>query len=219
MCTLRCSRPVFGRRSVTSTLILAVATLGAGCEIDPAEFRFGEQLSAVQFNLFDIDMGVFPSEVVLNDPNNVFAESAPSVDAKFAILGDASTPAAFYAWATLLAIQPTGEHQFHTAQLLEVLAESGQVDEVDRPVVRDMAIRGYQAVLDFFPSDVSFIDEGGTNFFRVVTPSYFGIIRLGGVPLGNWVVVETPNGEEVLPGGLPVDPPARPEPEEEEMGG
>ncbi|MEL7367446.1 MAG: hypothetical protein AAFN74_00940 [Myxococcota bacterium] len=202
---------------VPSLCALLVMT-SAACEIDPAEFRFGEQLSDIEFNLFSEDMGVHPNTDVLGDPNNPFVDAIISIDTKFQLLSEAGRPAAFYAWATLLATQPNGENQFYTAQLLETIYDAQLVPEEQLPIVRDMAIRGYQAVLDFFPNDLTF-DPTGTVGFRLVTPSFFAIGRLGGMPEGDWIVVSTDDGgREVINGatGVPEDPNAPPEEDEDE---
>lgn len=194
------------RCSPIRTLLLAGVVLTAtSCEIDPPEFRDGVQLSTIQFELISSNVGVHPFDDVLADPNNPFVKAGVGSETKFFILQSSSTPAAFYAWATLLAVQPNGEHQFYTAQLMEALAATREGEE--RYQLEQLAIRGYQAVLDYFPNDVSFTDETLLAKFRVATPSYFGILRLGGQVQGDWVVVADANGnEEAVQGAAPINP-------------
>ncbi len=190
-----------------SRLLLAgVVLMVTACEIDPAEFRDGVPLSTIRFELTSNNVGVHPFDDVLADPNNPFVKAGVGAETKFDILGSSSTAGAFYAWATLLAVQPNGEHQYYTANLMEALAATRTGEE--RYQLEQIAIRGYQAVLDYFPRDVSFTDETLLAKFRVATPSYFGILRLGGQVQGDWVVVTDPNGiTEVVQGAAPINPP------------
>ena len=210
MCTLRFNLVA----STRLALIVGVALTSSACEIEPAEFRDGVQLSTLEFELFSENVGVHPFNDVLADPNNPFRRSGVGGDTKFEILGNSSTPGAFYAWASLLATQPTGEHQFYTAELMEAIAATRAGEE--RFQLEQIAIRGYQAVLDYFPGDVSFTDETLLVKFRVATPAYFGILRLGGQVQGDWVVVIDANGiEEVVEGSSPIRPDPEEEPEEQ----
>lgn len=195
MFTSRCSSlPLVG--------LLVVVT---SCEIDAPEFRDGVQLSTIRFELTSENVGVHPFDDILADPNNPFVKAGVGSETKFSILGSSGTAAAFYAWATLLAVQPNGEHQFYTAQLMEALAVTRTGEE--RYKLEQIAIRGYQAVLDYFPRDVSFTDETLLEKFRVATPSYFGILRLGGQVQGDWVVIVDGNGnQQVVEGASAIQP-------------
>ena len=227
MYTSRFKHGLFDGAAKSASLIGCLALASTACGDDPAEFRFGDQLANLEFRLFSENVGVHPFDDVLADPNNPFARSGVSLDTKFEILAGASTPGAWYAWATVLAAQPTGEHQFFTAQLMEALAATRSGEE--RFQLEQIAIRGYQAVLDFFPGDISFLDATLINSFRVVTPAYFGIIRLGGRPEGDWVVVlvdvdvtlsdgtvQTTTVQEVVQGSAPIIPEQEPETESDD---
>lgn len=203
MSTSRCSSVL--SLSLRASLATGFAMTLSSCEIDAPEFRDGVPLSSIEFALFSENVGVHPFDDVLGDPNNPFVKAGVGQETKFQILGSSSAPGAFYAWATLLAVQPNGEHQFYTAQLMEALAATRTGEE--RFQLEQIAIRGYQAVLDYFPRDVSFTDETLLTKFRVVTPSYFGILRLGGQVQGDWVVVVDANGvQEVVQGAAPINP-------------
>ncbi len=182
-------------------LIIAIALIVVGCDTDPVEFRFGENITGLRFELFDESEGIHPSEVVLINENNPFRNVAISNESKFKILAEGGNAGGFYAWATLLARIPTGEHQFYAGQKLADIFAANEVDEEDLETVREMAVAGYQSVLDNFPDSVTF-DATGTLSFRLATPAYKGIVELGARVQGDWVLVTTPDGgEEAVQGG------------------
>ena len=165
-------------------LVLAAAACG-----DDGQYEFGFNTTGIEFELFNPTEGIHPSKVTLSNPRNPFRESGVSNDTRFAILGNGGNAGAFYAWAWLLAKIPIGEHQFFTAVKLRDLYESNEVAEEDRETVRQMAIDGFQALLDCFPESLLF-DASGTVTTRFATLAYGQILDLGGVVQGDWVVVE-----------------------------
>jgi hypothetical protein len=183
---------------------LALLIALVGCGGDDSDFVFEENISGLQFEFFHPDEGVHPSKVVLENPRNPFAFGGINQDYKFAILGAGGNAGAFYAWATLLANEPTGEHQFYTATKLKDIYDAREVEGPDRERVRRMAIRAFQAVLDDFPDAVTF-DETVTQSFRVATPALIGILDLNGDVLGDWVLVVGVDGEPVAVKGAGID--------------
>ncbi len=192
-------------------LVVFCVLLASACGDDP-EFRFGENISGLEFEFFREDEGVHPSKVVLSNPRNPFRETGIGAETKFAILNGGGNAGAFYAWATLLAREPTGEHQYFAALKLRDIHDSGEIEGADRERVRQMAIDGFQAVLDHFPDSV-IVDVTGTQSFRLATPSLIGILDLNGDVLGDWVLLQDENGDPVAIRGAGVD---RPRPEVEE---
>jgi hypothetical protein len=178
--------------STTRSLFLALVLLVVACG-DVPELRFGENITGIRFELFDPTEGVHPSKVTLQNPRNPFRDFNVSDDTKFEILDNGGNAGAFYAWATLLANIETGENQFYTALKLRDIFESNEVAPEDRETVRQMAISGFQVVLDCFP-DAVFFDVTGTFSRRLATPAYLAILELGGVPQGDWILVEDSNG-------------------------
>ncbi len=192
-----------------------VATLLVfGCELDPQEYRFGENLTGLQFEFYDEEEGVHPSQVVLPNPRNPFRDYPIGSETKWDLLDGAGTAAGFYAWATLLAQAPTGEHQFYAAAKLRDVFFANEVEPEDNDRVRLLAIDGFQTVLDDFPDSVTF-DPTGTIAFRLATPSYLAILELNGRPQGDWVLVLDSSGNPTAVKGAGVDIP-RVEPVEEE---
>lgn len=177
-------------------LSLGLVVLAAACG-DTQEYRFGFNTTGIQFELFSETEGIHPSEVTLDNPRNPFREFNIGEDTKYDILTDGGNAAAFYAWATLLAGQPTGENQFYTATKLRDIFQANEVAQEDRETVRQMAIEGFQRVLDCFPDSVRF-DVTGTFSTRLATPAYREILELGGVPQGDWVLVENSNGNPTV---------------------
>jgi hypothetical protein len=163
---------------------------------DSREAVFGENITGITFEFFNETEGIHPSNVVLNNRRNPFRNRPISDDMKFDILANGGNAGAFYAWATLLARQPTGEHQHFTAIKLRDIYNAREVEGVEREQVRQMAIAGFQAVLDFFPDSVTF-DVTGTQKFRLATPALLGILDLNGDVEGDWVLIEDANGEPV----------------------
>ncbi|NNE19535.1 MAG: hypothetical protein HKN10_13755 [Myxococcales bacterium] len=164
--------------------MLVVAACG-----DDGQYEFGFNITGIQFELFDPTEGIHPSTVTLSNPRNPFREFGVSDDTKFAIFGNGGNAGAFYAWATILADIPIGENQFFTAVKLRDIYQSNEVAEEDRETVRQMAIAGFQTVLDCFPESLLF-DASGTVPLRFATLAYFEILDIGGVVQGDWVVVE-----------------------------
>ena len=121
-------------------LFVGLALLAAACGGDNEQYRFGFNTTGIQFELFDETEGIHPSEVTLDNPRNPFREFNIGEDTKFDILDDGGNAGAFYAWATVLAGQPTGENQYYTATKLRDLFLSNEVAQKDRDTVRDMAM-------------------------------------------------------------------------------
>ncbi len=178
--------------SLTKCGFLAVVVLTLGCG-DAPEYRFGENITGIQFELFDPTEGIHPSKVTLYNPHNPFREFNISDDTKYDILTDGGNAGAFYAWATLLAKIPVGENQFYAATKLRDIFEANEVSQQDQEIVRQMAISAFQTVLDCFPESVYF-DVTGTFPRRLATPAYLEILKLGGAPQGDWILVQDSNG-------------------------
>jgi hypothetical protein len=192
------------RLTVALTFFVALA----GCSRAPT-YLYGQDLSGLVFHPSGANVGVHPDQSVLIDPNNPFARNPPNTNcpadlaadctAKWALQAEAGPPAhkltvaAFYSWATLNAAQPGGETQFYAAIDLQAIFEGGKAEAADLPAVSDLAIRGYQAVLDYFPDSVTY-DATGTVASDLATPSYQNIVRLGGTVKGGWVLVQEPSG-------------------------
>ena len=172
--------------------LLGLVLVAVACGDDP-EYEFGFNTTGIEFELFDPTEGIHPSKVTLNNPRNPFREFGVSDDTKFQILGDGGNAGAFYAWATVLANIPIGENQFFAASKLRDIYESNEVAEEDRETVRQMAVNGFQAVLDCFPESLLF-ESTGTLALRFATLAYVQILDLGGVPQGDWTLVRDSRG-------------------------
>jgi len=173
-------------------LSLGLVVLAVACG-DTQEYRFGFNTTGIQFELFSETEGIHPSEVTLDNPHNPFREFNIGEDTKFDILDDGGNAAGFYAWATVLANIPIGENQYFTAIKLRDIYESNEVAEEDRETVRQMAVDGFQAVLDCFPQSLLF-ESTGTLALRLATLAYVQILDLGGVPQGDWTLVQDSRG-------------------------
>jgi len=180
------------RTAALALTTLLSAPLTSSC-LDAPEHFYGYDLLEHRLSLYALDMGVYPSTSVLGDPNNPFRFDGVGAETKWTLLTYANNATAFYAWATLLATQPNGEHQYYTALTLQRIHDQGEVTDVERPFVRDMALAGFAAVLEHFPESVSF-DPSGSFGFRLAPLAYQAIIDLGGPPPPGWVVVVLDGG-------------------------
>ncbi len=163
------------------------------CTDARATWEVGQDLSDLDVVLVDRDAGVHPSTSVLDDPGNPFDARVLAV--KWEVLASDCAPG-FYAFATALAIQPTGEHQYYTAWCMQQLVDTARLRSEDDHVGWSIAVRGYQQVLDAFPGSVTY-DATGTYAWPLAPLAYAGIVALGGTPEG-WVALEDADGEVVI---------------------
>lgn len=172
-----------------------------GCDnIAPKQPRFEIDTSSLSFQPYDSTEGVHPSRVILDNPNNVFAKAridpSSASENKFDIAG-LGPAARFYGWGTMLALQPSGEHQYFTARALHDIYDARLADPEDLPFVRRLAIDAYQAVLDEFGGFARTFDASGTVVINQwETAACLSIIELGERILGDWVLVDKPGGFE-----------------------
>jgi hypothetical protein len=177
------------------TSLLAVALLASiGCTKTPA-YLYGRDFSNLAFHAYAPNVGVYPDRSILDDPNNPFAGDPPTDDGKWLLEANAGPVAAFYSWATLDADNPNGEAQFYAAHDLQQIFRTGQASADELVVAQDLAIRGYQSVLDHFPTSVTY-DASGKIAFSLATMACQGIIGLGGTPKG-WKLVKAEDGSDV----------------------
>lgn len=173
------------------TLLLLLA---AGCEVPPAEYEYGTLLADLELELVSDSVGVYPDNSVLFDPNNPFRDGLTG-DMKFQLLSDGPI-AGFYGFATALAGEPTGENQYYTALQLQKIHEGDLAEPDELGLVRDLAVRGYQNVLDVFTGAVTF-DVTGRVAFDLMPLAILGIEALGGTPANGWHLAVGPDGELV----------------------
>lgn len=185
-------------------LVAVLFTLTACGE--PAQYRFGTNVTGLRFAPVDLTEGVHPSLAVMRDPQNPFLQTTKwltvqpdgGVGTKWQMLAGPGGVPAFYAFATALVQEPTGENQFYTAQMLGEIAQSGAFDEsVTEAQVRQLAIDAYRATLDSFPGSVSYFADG-KSFFSLDALAYQGAIRLGGSLPGYALVESTDGGQPVV---------------------
>lgn len=181
--------------STTRHLALISLVLAAACGGEDPQYRFGENITSIEFELFDPTEGIHPSKVTLSNPRNPFRGIVISDDVKFDILANGGNGGAFYAWAALLANIPIGENQYGVATKLRDIYLANEVaTPEDRETVRLMAIDAFQAILDCFPDQLLY-DATGTFGLKLATLAYVEILDLRGVPQGDWVLVTNSRGE------------------------
>ena len=121
------------------TMILA----GMGCaQPDPAVYEQALDLTSLEYRFHTENTGVHPHDDVLMDPNNPFTgglggdtneDGAPG-DGKWEVESTGLAVPRFYAWATVLVSQPTGEHQyFAAAALRDIFATALDLPKSTKP--------------------------------------------------------------------------------------
>jgi hypothetical protein len=168
-----------------------LTVLATGCAADGVPWT--AQGLPDNLHLASSDEGVYPDGSVLDDPANPFSRGALDDQTVWDLQAHGGNVAAFYAWATATARGATGERQYYAALDLKAIHDLGQCDEAEIPEVASRAIRGFQAVLDHFPTAVTY-DASGMHAYELATPSVVGIIALGGTPSGGWVLVTKEDG-------------------------
>lgn len=155
-------------------LIGVVALAFAGCGGGERDENDGELFNSVLLptdpvlNLYCEDVGVFPEDCVLDDPENPYASvvilefdpNNPGPENKFDLYdaipsGPTGAKARFYLWATALARFPSGENQYYTAlHLHELFDANSNVLSTDE-LAREQALKAYRSVLDNFFGSVT----------------------------------------------------------------
>ena len=125
----------------------------------------------VVLNLACANVGVYPENCVLADPENPFITTTivefdpnnPLQDDKFDLLstipeGPSGAKARFYLWATALARRPSGENQWYTAKALHELFDANSNVLSTDELVRSQALKAYRSVLDNFWGSATFFE-------------------------------------------------------------
>jgi hypothetical protein len=126
----------------------------------------------VVLNLACANVGVYPENCVLGDPENPFVTTTivefdenapPGTDDKFDLLatipeGPTGAKARFYFWATALARRPSGENQWYTARALHELFDANSNFQSTDELAREQALKAYKSVLDNFWGSVTFFE-------------------------------------------------------------
>jgi len=175
-----------------SALLTALVLIG--CAYEPGEYRYGDDLTQLEWLPYSPDEGVFPDESVLADPNNPFADGIGE-QTKWDVYNTGPVHG-FYAMATALVQIPTGEHQLYTATSAHGIYEQELAAPEDLWLARDIAVRGYSAVLEYFLDDVTY-DATGTYYWYVAPLAYQGLVALGGSTEG-YAIITTDDGQQVV---------------------
>jgi hypothetical protein len=158
------------------TLLFGFGVLVAGGCSSPSDTD-GEVIngivlpSDVVLNLACENVGVYPENCVLGDPENPFITTTivefdpnnPRQDDKFDLNdslppGPAGAKARFYLWATALARRPSGENQYYTARALHELFDANSNVLSTDELAREQALKAYKSVLDNFWGSVTFFE-------------------------------------------------------------
>ena len=174
--------------------LIPIALLLAGCIAEPADYRYGEDLTELTFAPLSRTEGVYPDPSILDDPNNAFAGGIGE-ETKWEVF-DSGPVHGFYAMGTALVQIPTGEHQVYTATAAQQVYEQELAEPSDLWLVREIAVGGYRAVLEHFLDDVTF-DATGTYSWSVAPIAYQGLVDLGGDTSG-YALITDDAGQSVV---------------------
>jgi len=169
-------------------IALASVALVACEEAPPPRYEYGMVLDDLELQLISDTVGVWPDRSVIFDPNNPF-RSGISVEGKFEAFR-AGHIAGFYGFASALANEPTGENQYYTARSLADVHRRRLADPDDLALVRQLAIAGFQNVLDEFTGAISFTDATARTPIDLMPLAIIGIEELGATPANGWKLVE-----------------------------
>ncbi len=167
--TARLSVAKSGQLLMVSLLVFGISGCGDVDSGDGDVFNEFPLPMDSALTLYCPDAGIATDPCILDDPQNPYSitpvlalepldpEEVPDEDderpkIKWKLAEDApSAKARFYLWATVLAMEPTGEHQYYTAQALhEMYGESGS------ELARKQALKAYRSVLDNYFHSVTF---------------------------------------------------------------
>ena len=71
---------------------------------------------------------------------------------------------AYYAFASALTRVPTGENQYYVGINLKRLSDLNLVVPGKERMVRDMAIKAFETVIQQFPNDLTYEADGETSY-------------------------------------------------------
>ena len=148
------------------------------CVSEPPEYVYGFNVAEIDFQVHDLDMGVYPNNSLGQDPNNPFASTGVGTEERWQIFDVGAVPG-FYAFGTYLLQEPTAENQFYTAKAAHDIYLTEQAPAEELWAVRQIALSGYYAVLEYFPDGVTY-DATGTVSWPVAPLAEEGIVALGG---------------------------------------
>lgn len=168
-----------------------------GCDPAALTYDIGHDLKDLSYSLYTETTGIYPSTDVLDDPNNPFALGGLAGEVRWDLQSADHVVAAYYAWATWLTQQPSGEAQYYTAFNLQQIYARGLADSEDLYFVRELAIAGYTAQMVIFPDAVSY-DATGTFSFALSPLSFAAIESLGGETPPGWASVTDADGNTVV---------------------
>lgn len=131
---------------------------------DPSTPLLGTPIDRSAFDPLDETAGIHPSLAVLSDPANLYRERPPTEDAKWDVQSLGDPKLAFYAFASALTRTPTGENQYYVAVNLKRLSDLNLVAPGKETMVRDMAIRAFETVIEQFPNDLTYEADGETSY-------------------------------------------------------
>ena len=176
---------------------LTAVSLLAGCAPPEATYQQAFDLAGMSFEFHTAQTGVHPHTDVMRDPNNPFKgglggdtneDGAPG-DGKWAVESTGLAVPRFYAWATILVQQPTGEHQYFASAALRDIFDTAQAAPDDLYRVRTAAIDGYQVVLDEFTDALSYTADGAA--YPLAPLALGDMLGLGATPEGWWPIEVT----------------------------
>ena len=178
-------------------LIGLLGLLCTGCIAEAPSYVYPWHLPSMTFELFSLQTGVHPYNDILVDPSNPFAAGGVGRETKWDVLDAGAPVASFYAWGTVLVTEPSGEAQFYTSTALREIYALELADPTELWAVRELALAGFQSLLDNFPDSVTY-DATGRVAYPLAPQAYDGIVSLGGTVEGGWQKVTLADGSTTV---------------------
>lgn len=183
-------------------ILFLVAGLHSSCYVDSrGEDRLPVSLSAVTFKADVLSYGSYPNSGVLDVQENPFrhwTDASAKWNVNQWVNEDASARAmvGFYLWASVLALDPSGENQYYLGLALEGLLTVQNLNAAELEVVRAELYSAYQQVLLQFPNSLTYSELGMP--IHLATLAYQKLADLGGEIPEGWILIETENGPRAV---------------------
>ena len=156
----------FGFITIAGVLLVVLMA----CSVTPT---YHEPLDLSSITLVDSsNQGIYPDTTILENEANPFRSMHLGEDIKWDLIG-VEAEAYFYAWATVLARNPSGDAQYWSVIAMQQLADK-YPDEA--AFYSNKIIKGYQAMLEYFPDNTLYWDS--VNYSYVGAIAYNELMAL-----------------------------------------
>ena len=137
-----------------NSLLIVLVSLLLNCDDMKADLSTKDlnpiDLTTIGYDPISKEEGIYPDTSVLKNPKNPFVKTGITENNKWDIdAGVLSSGATYYLWATILALSPSGENQFYTAEAVRALEGNSSRAQL-----------AYEMVLEHFYHDLTYPGGG-----------------------------------------------------------